>query len=67
MSSYLILIGVMAGFFSVCMLLTFEAASLWWIVPLLAAVSIVIGGELKLRERRARAAQPDVVDDRLLD
>jgi hypothetical protein len=67
LSSYLILLGVMVLFLSLCLLITFDAASLWWIVPLLAAVSIVVGSELKLRERRARAAQRDVVDDRLLD
>jgi hypothetical protein len=63
LSSHLILVGVMVLFFAVAMDIVFDAPWAWWILPVLAAVPIVIGATQKQNERRRRAEQEGPWED----
>lgn len=56
-SSNVMLVGTMLAFFSACLVITFQAPPLWWLLPgLLAAMVLVIATLRVRRHRRMRNA-----------
>ncbi len=56
-SSNVMLGGIMLGFFSLCMVITFQAPLIWWSVPLICAVVVAVLATMRVRRyRRMRAA-----------
>ncbi|MGS0686674.1 hypothetical protein ACVBEQ_16270 [Nakamurella sp. GG22] len=52
-SSNVMLVATMLAFFSLCMVITFQAPLVWWAIPVaLAAVVAVLGTLRYLRHRR---------------
>lgn len=40
-SSHVLLVGIMLLFFSVCTLITLQAAWMWWLIPVVIAVPVL--------------------------
>jgi len=56
-SSNVMLVGTMLAFFATCLVLTFQAPPVWWLVPVaFAAVVLVLATVRVLRYRRMRRA-----------
>ncbi len=55
-SSNVMLGGIMLGFFSLCMVITFQAPLIWWSIPLICAVLVAVLATLRLRRRRRMRA-----------
>ena len=56
-SSAVMLVGIMVGFFAVCLVITFQAAPIWWVVPLICVLLVAVLAILRIRRhRRMRAA-----------
>ncbi len=51
-SSNIILGSLMVAFFSLCLVITFQAPPIWWVIP--AAFAIVVAVLSTIRIRRAR-------------
>lgn len=51
-SSNIILGSLMVAFFSLCLVITFQAPPVWWVIP--AAFAIVVAVLSTIRIRRAR-------------
>jgi membrane protein implicated in regulation of membrane protease activity len=51
-SSNIILGSLMVAFFSLCLVITFQAPPIWWVIP--AAFAIVVAVLATIRIRRAR-------------
>ncbi|MEP6563014.1 MAG: hypothetical protein ABJD68_18280 [Nakamurella sp.] len=56
-SSNVMLVGTMLAFFSTCMVITFQAPPIWWVIPLALAVMVLTLATIRYRRhRRKRAA-----------
>jgi len=56
-SSNVMLVGTMIAFFATCLVITFQAPPIWWVIPAVsAAVVIVIATIRYRRHRRMREA-----------
>ena len=56
-SSNVMLVGTMIAFFAACLVITFQAEPIWWVIPAVpAAVVIVIATIRYRRHRRMRDA-----------
>ena len=54
-SSNVMLVGTMLAFFSLCLVITFQASPVWWAIPVVCgAVVIVIATVRYRRHRRMR-------------
>ena len=56
-SSNVMLGGTMLAFFTTCLVITFQAPLIWWIIPVALAVLVVTIATLRVRRhRRMRTA-----------
>ena len=56
-SSNVMLVGTMLAFFATCLVITFQAAVLWWVIPVALAVMVLTIATVRYRRhRRKRAA-----------
>ncbi|MET0865105.1 MAG: hypothetical protein ABWZ98_12290 [Nakamurella sp.] len=56
-SSNVMLVGTMLAFFSTCLVITFQAPLIWWLIPVALAVPVVVLATIRYRRhRRKRAA-----------
>jgi hypothetical protein len=56
-SSNVMLGGIMLGFFSLCMVITFQAPLIWWSVPLICAAAVVVLATIRVRRHRRMRAE----------
>lgn len=56
-SSNIMLASLMLGFFSICLVLTFQAPSIWWVIPGIFVAVLVVLATIRIRRaRRMRQA-----------
>lgn len=56
-SSNVMLVGTMVAFFATCLVLTFQAPLIWWLIPAAAAAVVIVLATIRYRKhRRKRAA-----------
>jgi predicted membrane protein len=56
-SSNVMLVGTMLAFFSLCMVITFQAPLIWWVIPVVLTVMVLTLATIRYRRhRRKRAA-----------
>jgi membrane glycosyltransferase len=51
-SSSVMIAGIMLGFFSLCLVITFQAPLVWWIAPIVCAVVVAVIATLRIRRHR---------------
>jgi predicted signal transduction protein with EAL and GGDEF domain len=51
-SSNVMLVGTMIAFFATCLVITFQAAPIWWVVPAVAAGIVVVIATIRYRRHR---------------
>jgi predicted signal transduction protein with EAL and GGDEF domain len=51
-SSNIMLAGTMVAFFSTCLVLTFQAPPIWWVIPAVSAGVVVIIATIRYRRHR---------------
>lgn len=51
-SSNIMLAGTMVAFFSTCLVLTFQAPLIWWVIPAVSAGVVVIIATIRYRKHR---------------
>ena len=51
-SSNVMLAGTMLGFFSLCLVITFQAPLIWWAAPLVCAAVVIVIATLRYRKHR---------------
>lgn len=51
-SSNVMLVGTMVAFFSTCLVITFQAAPIWWLVPGVFALVVVVIAAVRIRRHR---------------
>ena len=56
-SSNVMLAGTMLGFFSLCLVITFQAPLIWWAIPVAFTVLLIVIAAVRYRKyRRMREA-----------
>jgi hypothetical protein len=51
-SSNVMLAGTMLGFFSLCLVITFQAPLIWWAVPVACAAVVIVIATVRYRKHR---------------
>jgi hypothetical protein len=51
-SSNVMLAGTMLGFFSLCLVITFQAPLIWWAVPVVCVAVVIVIATLRYRKHR---------------
>lgn len=51
-SSNVMLVGTMVAFIATCLVLTFQAAPIWWVIPAVSAGVVVVIATIRYRRHR---------------
>jgi hypothetical protein len=51
-SSNVMLAGTMLGFFSLCLVITFQAPLIWWAVPVTCVAVVIVIATVRYRKHR---------------
>lgn len=55
-SSNVMLVGTMLGFFALCLVITFQAPLIWWVIPLVCLVTVAVLAIMRVRRHRRMRA-----------
>ena len=56
-SSNIMLGSLMVAFFSLCLVITFQAPPIWWVIPAIFAIAVAVLATIRIRRaRRMRRA-----------